>query len=147
MRHQSLREVHQRADVQAETSAVRSLTRAERLERWVEVLRQYGGDMLTTLDGTEYRRPDERAAMRRNNSPITVAFHDPLLRGAGMRDDTYGEARRFFELSDHELHYVVCHCHCGARMSGHAAADRVRELVPGGPWLRGLIGSLRRWLH
>lgn len=147
MKHQTLFEVHERADIQREAPAQAPMSRTARLERWVEVLTEQGGDLLTTLEGTEYKSVDERAVMRRDNSPLTVAYRDPVLRGAGLANDTYGEAKRFFGLSDHDLHYVVCHCHCGARMSGHAAADRVHALVPGGSWLRNVIGALRRWLH
>lgn len=146
MKHQTLFEVHERAHVQQELPARVPMSRTERLERWIEVLNEHGSDLLSTLEGTEYKRADERAAMRRDDSSLSVAFRDPVLRRAGLANDTYGEAKRFFGLSDHDLHYVVCHCHCGARMSGHAAADRVRALVPGESWVRNMIGALRRWL-
>jgi len=44
-------------------------------------------------------------ALRRQ---FSVAFNDPVLRVAGMKNDTYGEAKRFFELSDMQLHSIVC---------------------------------------
>jgi hypothetical protein len=146
MRYQTLNEVTRRADIQRETP-VKEMSRAERLDRWVQILTARGGELLSTLEGTEYKSADERALMRQDNSPLTVAFQDPVLRDAGLAGDTYGDAKRFFGLSDHDLHYVVCHCHCGSRMSGHAAADRVRALIPGGSWLRNMVGALRRWLH
>ncbi|TGR74211.1 hypothetical protein EN836_33420, partial [Mesorhizobium sp. M1C.F.Ca.ET.193.01.1.1] len=64
---------------------------------------------------------------------------DPLLRAAGLRSDTYGEAKRFFELSDWQLHDVVCSCHTGATMQASWAAARVRRIIRGNPilcWLR-----------
>ena len=42
-----------------------------------------------------------------------MAFNDPVLRAAGLRDDSYGEAKRFFELTDRQLHWLVCYCHYG----------------------------------
>ncbi len=38
--------------------------------------------------------------MRSDHSPVSVAFSDPVLRVAGLSDDTFGEAKRFFELED-----------------------------------------------
>jgi hypothetical protein len=48
-----------------------------------------------------------------------------------MSNDTYGEAKRFFELTDWQLHDIVCHCHYGAEMTARIAARRVRALVGG----------------
>jgi hypothetical protein len=60
-----------------------------------------------------------------------------------MRDDTYGEARRFFSLSDHDLHRIVCNCHHGASIKSSVAARIVRQIIskPAGT---GLMGWLRQ---
>ena len=63
------------------------------------------------------------------DSPIAVAFNDPVLRAEGMKDDTYGEARRFFDLTDWQLHEIVCHCHFGDTMVAKTAARRVRNAI------------------
>ncbi|TJX31685.1 MAG: hypothetical protein E5W21_30815, partial [Mesorhizobium sp.] len=68
-----------------------------------------------------------RQAARADGSPISVALEDPLLKAAGLRNDTYGEALRFFELSDWQLHEIVCSCHVGATMQSKWAAARVRR--------------------
>jgi hypothetical protein len=44
-----------------------------------------------------------RDALRATDSPISVAFADPILRAAGLKDDTYGEAERFFEITDGDV--------------------------------------------
>ena len=49
--------------------------------------------------------------------------------GANKKDDTYGEARRFFTLSDHELHRVVCNCHHGTSVKSSVAARIVRQII------------------
>jgi hypothetical protein len=49
--------------------------------------------------------------MRGDGSPISVAFEDPVLRAAGLENDNYGEAKRFFELTDGQLHEIICYCH------------------------------------
>ena len=67
--------------------------------------------------------------MRHSNSPISVAFGDPVLRAAGLRDDTYGEAQRFFGLSDTQLHNIVCFCRSGDLISATAAGYGVRAAI------------------
>ena len=56
--------------------------------------------------------------MRGEQSPLTVAFEDPMLRVEGLRNDSYGEAKRFFELTDSQLHRIVCYCHFARRCGG-----------------------------
>jgi hypothetical protein len=110
------------------------MTRAERLQRWAELLERQPERRLVTLSGTEHVAPDLRAMMRAKDSPISVAFEDPQLRAEGLSDDSYGEAKRFFELTDWQLHEIVCHCYHGARMPASAASRGIRRAI-GGPWL------------
>src|SRR3546814_6196482 len=72
---------------------------------------------------------ETREAIRVANSPISVAFDDPVLRADGMTDDSYGEAKRFFGISDQQLHAIVCYCHFCSTMSAESAALRVRSIV------------------
>ncbi|SFQ07968.1 hypothetical protein SAMN03159463_05585 [Mesorhizobium sp. NFR06] len=114
-------------------------TRAERIERWAELLDRSPLRCLAALTGTEYVDPDVRERVRADGSALSVAFADPLLRAAGLRSDTYGEAKRFFELSDWQLHDVVCSCHAGTTMKASWAAARVRRLISANrffAWLR-----------
>jgi hypothetical protein len=46
-----------------------------------------------------------------------------------MESDSYGEAIRFFELSDEELHGLVCFCHFGERVSAATVARRLRKMA------------------
>jgi hypothetical protein len=66
--------------------------------------------------------------MRSDGSPISVAFEDPVLRAAGLENDSYGEAKRFFELTDHQLHRVICYCHFGETLSAATAAHYIRAV-------------------
>ena len=108
MKHQTLDELQRVAAVHAEETAPRILTRAERLERWADLLEADPDRRLNTLPGTEYEPEEVRRTMRRLHSPLSIASEDPVLRAAGLKDDTYGEAMRFFELSDWQLHGIVC---------------------------------------
>ena len=104
------------------------LTRRQRLERWAQALERLGTAPLRTLRETEHRSRHELQSMRENNSPLTIAFEEPVLRSAGLRDDTFGEAARFFDLSDWDLHHIICYCHYGATARARDVAARVRAV-------------------
>jgi hypothetical protein len=105
------------------------MSRRERLERWAELLERNPQRLLATLHQTEYQPAAERAIMRGDGSPISVAFEDAVLRAAGLESDSYGEAKLFFELSDHQLHKLVCYCHFGATVSAATAARYLRGVL------------------
>ena len=118
------------------------MSRTERLERWAELLEANPERRLTTLYQTEFQSAGTRDAMRADGSALTVAFEDSYLRTAGLADDSYGEAKRFFELTDHQLHRMVCYCHFGANVSAGTTARYVRRFLPSAQ--KGLIGWLRQ---
>jgi hypothetical protein len=128
MQHKTQEELQRVAVVHPDQNRL-ALTRDERLERWAELLMQEPNRQLSTLHGTEYHPAESRGAMRSLGSPISVAFEDPALRAEGLVDDTYGEARRFFELTDWQLHDIVCYCHHSASMTAESAARRVRAAI------------------
>jgi hypothetical protein len=70
----------------------------------------------------------ERLALQQENSPLTVAFADPVLRSAGLTNDRFGEVACFFGLSHWQLHEVVCNCHFGQTVDAEVVAARVRRL-------------------
>jgi hypothetical protein len=104
------------------------LSKKELLERWALALEKRKGDRLCTLRETEYKPVKERSALRQENSPLTVAFEDPVLRSAGLTSDRFGEVARFFGLSHWQLHDVVCNCHFGDTVAAEVVAARVRRL-------------------
>lgn len=127
MEHKTLAELERTA----ETTPI-PLTRTERLKQWAVALAKLGSARLNSLLRTEYVAPAALAQVRAENSPLSVAAGDPALRVAGLRNDTFGEAMRFFELSEHELHRIVCYCHYGETMSAEEAARRVRAMAETG---------------
>ncbi|MEX2319519.1 MAG: hypothetical protein WD626_06665 [Bauldia sp.] len=139
MKHAALDDLQRVATVLREQPAP-ILTREERLQRWAYALERDPKQQLNTLQGTEYQPEEARAAMRVDDSPISVAASDPVLLAAGLQDDTYGEARRFFDLSDWQLHEIVCHCYHGTSMTAGAAAHRVRAAASGN---RGMFARMR----
>ena len=63
------------------------------------------------------------------NSPLTVAFEDPVLRSAGLASDQFGEVARFFGLSPWQLHDVVCNCHFGETVAAESGSGTGAALV------------------
>lgn len=142
MRHQTLDQLHTVAEVRRDLTHP-GMDRTQRLERWAELLEQQPNRLLAALAGTEYRSPPERDVMRGEGTPISVAFEDPLLRDEGLKDDSYGQAKSFFELTDNQLHEIVCYCHVGATMQASRAAQSVRYAIGGRGFFAGLRDSLR----
>jgi hypothetical protein len=121
-----------------------TMTRTQRLERWAGLLAREPDRRLSTLSRTEYQPVEARKKMRRTGSALSIAFEDPLLRAAGLSGDTYGDAKQFFELTDRELHNIVCDCHHGGSVEARAAAAPVQRAIsrrapPG--WFARLWGS------
>lgn len=104
----------------------RSLSKRQRLERWAEALDQRKGQVLKSLVRTEFASRREREFMREDNSPLTVAFEDPVLRAEGLKSDRLGDAMRFFGLSNAEAHRILCYCHYGATILPETVSRCVR---------------------
>lgn len=81
---------------------------------------------MRTLRETEYRPAKEQSVLWEENSPLTVAFEDPVLRSAGLASDRFGEVARFFGLSHRQLHDIVCSCLFGETVAAEVVAARVR---------------------
>ena len=117
------------------------LSREERLCRWAAALERLGSVPLNTLWRTEFASLHVRPSMRADNSPLTVAYNDPVLQVAGLKDDSYGEAKRFFEIPDRDLHWLTCSCHHGQAILADTAARCVRAIASRQKnWLARLFG-------
>jgi hypothetical protein len=124
MQHRSVERIAGEADV----LTIASLSRRGRLERWAEVLERQPAH-LRAIPDVEHGGRREREARRVDQSPLTVAYQDPMLRAAGLRGDTIGDAAAFFGLSHAQLHHLVCCCHHGLTMDPQATAAQVRALT------------------
>ncbi len=125
MKLKTLEELKQVAQVRPPLKRDR-MSKRRRLERWAEALERAPQHHLRSLYETEYMSPGRRYTLREDNSPLTVAFEDPVLRAEGLQSDRYGDTLKFFKLSDGELHHIVCYCHHGPTMAPRAVATRVR---------------------
>jgi len=131
MKHTHVDELRRLADI-GPVPVRPPMTRRERLERWAELLESDPERRLRTLEEMEFVPRDERAAMRADNSPLTVAFQDPVLRGDGLPSDTLGDARAFFGLSEGQAHRLLCSCMNGRAIQSGVAARRIRGIVARG---------------
>lgn len=128
MKHTRLDELRHLADIGVAPPRT-ALTRRERLERWAEILDRDPERRLKTLEEMEFVPRDERALMRADNSPLTVAFQDPVLRDDGLASDRLGDARHYFGLSEGQAHRLLCSCMNGRAIHSGLAARRVRGIV------------------
>ena len=127
MKYKNLEQIAQEADVHPAVG----MSRRERLERWANLLAQQPERRLCAIEGTEFGTRPERLAKRADDSPITVAFQDPVLRTAGLRGDRVGDAVDFFDLSERAVHHLICYCHHGHTVSAGAVAARLRPGAAG----------------
>lgn len=128
MKHQDPRELIGNAEAVPLADGLVRMSRRERLERWADALATHGGQ-LNALRQIEYLRPAERRAYRGENTPLTVAFSDPVLREEGLKGETLGEAMDFFELNEIDAHTLFCDCHYHGTMTGSGLSARLRSYV------------------
>ncbi len=129
MEHKHLDQLRSVADVQP-----KRLTRQERLQRWIDILESQPTRRLNSLGEIEYKTPAERALIREDNSPLTVAFEDPILRADGLASDRLGDVMKYFEISDGQAHYALCSCLSGRSMEASAFAQRLRNTTGNASW-------------
>lgn len=129
MEHKDLDTLRSVADVQP-----RPLTRQERLQRWISLLESDPTRRLNSLGEIEYKPPAERALVREDNSPLSIAYADPVLRADGLESDRLGDAMRYFEISDGQAHYALCSCLSGHTAESGSFARRLRNSTGSTAW-------------
>ena len=130
MKHQAIDELRANAELVPEGRAGR-LSRRERIERWADLLEAHQG-ALRPFIRVEALSRHQRRALRAEDTPLALAFKDPVLRADGLRNDTLGEAMNYFDLSEHNAHRLLCDCHYRGTMTGANLAARLRPLAKGG---------------
>jgi hypothetical protein len=137
MEHRPLVELQTVADLTVEPRS--PMSRRERLARWAELLERDPKRRLSPLHEIEYKGPQARRAVRAENSPLTVAYEDPVLRAEGLGSDMLGDALDFFGLTEDQAHFAFCSCHMGSVFEARTAARRVRSFMPRDPQQRGRL--------
>ncbi|HEY8383695.1 MAG TPA: hypothetical protein VIL09_16260 [Microvirga sp.] len=143
MEHKKLDQLRDVADVQP--SQTHRMTRAERLQRWIEILERDPTRRLAAIPEIEYMLPVDRPLARADNSPLSLAYEDPVLREEGLTGDRLGDAMNFFELNESEAHHAFCSCLGGHMMESRAFARRLHDATIGrarivsGAWVLGTL--------
>jgi hypothetical protein len=128
MKHRSLDEIRPVAEViPCGPESLRALRR-NRLERLATVLEQHNGSV-RLLSRIEYLPEEERLLLRGDNSPLTIAYQDPVLRGQGLASDRLSDAIAFFDLSMREAHHLFCDCHYVGAVTSDMIAERTRSIA------------------
>jgi len=140
MEQRTIAEVAKSAQVFSTAETARA-QRRERLERLARLLDEHNGpvQMLTQI---EYLRRTERLLLRRDGSPLTIAYKDPVFRAQGLAGDRLGDAMAFFSLDDREAHHLFCDCHYRTGVSSNVIAEQVRA-VAARPTMREVWGKVR----
>jgi hypothetical protein len=125
MEYKTLDEISRVAQVE---SGFGTMSRRERLERWATVLERYEG-RLRPLRRIEYVSKQERKDLWGEDSPLTVAYKDPVLRAEGLTSDRLGSAMAFFQLTEDAAHHLLCDCHYRGMMTTAGVAARVRSIA------------------
>lgn len=131
MKYERVDELVSKADIFSSQNEVKKLTRRERIERWATLLEQHR-DKLVPFMRTEYLTYEARKALRADNSPLALAFSDPILREDGLSSDALGEGIAYFGLSEQTAHRLLCDCHYSGSMTGKQVASRLRSAAAPG---------------
>lgn len=126
-------------------AAARGLSRRARLGRWARLLQEDAERRLEPLRRLEFMPKGEAEALRCDNSPISIAFADPVLRAEGLAGDRFGDVLAFFELSPRQAHYLLCDCYYQGRMTAGSVARRIRSIANRLTWSE-LWSGARGWL-
>lgn len=132
MEHRTLNAVRRTALTIPLATSAPIMSRREKLERWAMLLDRHRGRLLPLMR-VEYLSEQARKALRGDDSPLSVAYNDPILRAEGLASDRLGNGTVFFELTEQEAHHLLCECHYCGTMTGETVAARVRfaAIAPG----------------
>jgi hypothetical protein len=135
-----------RRDARVMPIAPAPMSRRQRLERWADLLMRDPGRPLMPMLRTEGLRLIDRRALRHLDSPMAVAYADPVLRAQGLRDDSFGATVDFFDLTERAAHDLLCDCGYHGTMTAASTAYRIdvikRQTTPRAIW-RGAQRALR----
>ena len=131
MRHATIDDLQSVADVQLAQTP--SMSRQDRLRRWASLLDEDPTRFLRPLYRVELYADSERDKLRGDNTPLSVAYADPVLRREGLGSDRLGDSGGFFDLTPHDMHLLVCDCRYGGFMRAGDVAKRLRALTHPNP--------------
>lgn len=140
------RTVHDVSEVARVYPSSTRASRRARLERFATLLERHQGPF-RLLSRIEYIPVAQRQSLRRDDSPLTIAYENGVFRAEGLASDRLGEAERFCDLT--QAHHLLCDCHDGMGavtpdMVAHRARAMARSPRLGELWhsVRSRVASL-----
>lgn len=127
MEHKTFDDIRRLATISPVETRV--MSRRDRLDRWARLLEQEPSRRLAPLRRIEFMPKHESAMLRCDNSPLSIAFADPVLRDEGLAGDRLGDIKAFFELSSRQAHYLLCDCYYHGAMTSGVVAHRIRSIA------------------
>jgi len=128
MKYRTLTEIAGSARVSRAAGIPPRARRRERLERLAALLDGHQGP-IRLLARIEYLSAEQRARLRADPSPLTIAFKDPIFRAEGLKSDRLGDAMDFFALSEGQAHHLLCDCHYADAVTPAMIAARARAVA------------------
>lgn len=116
------------------------MTRTEKLERWSDLILKTPLEIfvfhgIEYMDDVQLERctvlPYDARLIYRYTTPFQIAFEHEPFRDAGLTGASALDAKRFFALSQPELHEFSCDC--GGPINRVEMARRVRGIARGEP--------------
>jgi hypothetical protein len=128
MEHRPIAELKAVAEINF-TESPKIMPREQRLRRWIGLLEGHPDRKFRSLHEIEHLPRPQQRECRADNSPLSLAYDDAVLRSAGLRSDRVGDCTDFFELTDRQMHHAFCSCHVGISLTGMQAAQRLHRLL------------------
>ncbi len=100
-----------------------------RLNRWADLLMRTPDRPLKAISMIELHDAAHQLRLRADNTPMALAYADPVFRAEGLKGDTLGDAQTFFGMSRRDTHNLLCTCRYGSGMSGRLVAQRLARLA------------------
>ena len=107
------------------------MTRREKLLRFAAIVRSNRDRPFYLYHNLEGYNPEQLNSIGLGESAFAAAAADPILRDAGLTGNSVGDAQRFFELSQHELHEFSCNC--GGEITNDDMANRIERIAGPAP--------------
>lgn len=107
------------------------MTRRDKLLRFAAIVRSHRGTPFGLYHNLEGYNPEQLNSIGLGGSAFEAAAADPILRDAGLTGASVGDAQRFFELSQHELHEFSCNC--GGEITNDDMANRIERIAGPAP--------------
>ena len=118
------------------------MSRDDKLDRWATLVER-SSEPVRTFHGLEYQSQHKLDQLAAPHSAFAIAAGDPVLKEAGLIGDKVGDAMRFFELSNTDVHDLSCDCF--GHISNRRVANRIRGLKSSQPPTT-IFGRLFSWM-